>query len=239
VIGGERPALGAIIAVEAEAAAVLADGRFEWEALGGGEYSSRAFTLRLAVSGVGKAFAAWACARLAPRCGLMLSLGTSGGLSSERVGSLRLVKEFVEHDMLVEGLGVEPGVTPFAGMVGPVISSLSAPAEARALAALAASGLEAPWARAASGDRFIGDAAEARALREATGASLCDMESAAIAKLCAYRARGPFPGGGGLDFFALRSVSDNADHGAQLSWAEQVELSSRDFDAYLFALASL
>ena len=201
----------------------------------------------LAISGVGKAFASWACARLIDGQSLddgmeagrdiLVSLGTSGGLSSEQVGSLRLVKEFVEHDMRATELGVDPFVTPFSGMTGPVICSLSPEAEALALEALGASGLEAPWARAASGDRFIGDAAEAKDLREATGASVCDMESAAIAKLCAFRAGRAGTDGHGLDFFALRAVSDNADHDARLSWTEQVELTSRDFDVYLFALA--
>jgi adenosylhomocysteine nucleosidase len=233
--------LGLIVAVEAEAEAMLGDPRFAWERHAQGGYSSRNYPIRLELCGVGKVFASWACARLIgagpePQVDLMLSLGTSGGLASEEVGSLALVKEFVEHDMLVTGLGVEPGVTPFAGMGGPVISSLSPKAEKLALGALSAAGLKASWARAASGDRFIGDASEAAELRRRSGASLCDMESAAIAKLCAYRAAGP---GGGLDFFALRSVSDNADHRAQLSWAQAVEISARDFDAYLFALAEL
>jgi adenosylhomocysteine nucleosidase len=228
--------LGVIIALEAEAEAVLCDARFDWEPLAPGEYASRAFPMRLALSGVGKAFASWSCARLAPCCELLLSMGTSGGLRSEKVGSLALAKEFVEHDMVVAGLGIEAGVTPFAGMEGPVISRLSPRAEALALGALTASGLDAralegTWARSASGDRFIGDAEEAADLSRRTGASLCDMESAAIAKLCAFRAK--------LDFFSLRFVSDNADHRAQLSWEAQVRLSSRDFDSYLFELAKL
>jgi nucleoside phosphorylase len=239
--------LGAIVAVEEEAAAILADRRFEWAEEARGEYGSRAYPIRLAVCGVGKAFASWSCARLmsgGPTGGglapgdLLVSLGTSGGLGSERVGSLRLVKEFVEHDMLVTGLGVPPGVTPFSGMAGPVITTLSPAAEELALAALGAAGLQAPWARAASGDRFIGDADAARALRESTGAALCDMESAALAKLCAFRAIAA-NGAAGLDYFALRSVSDNADHAAQVSWRQQVALSAVDFDAYLYALAGL
>lgn len=233
--------LGVIIAIEAEAEAVLGDPRFEWEprALGFGGYSSRAFPIRLELSGVGKVFASWSCARLlgassAPLCDILLSMGTSGGLRSEKVGALALAKEFVEHDMVVTGLGIEAGVTPFAGMEGQVISRLSPRSEAMALEALSASGLaaralEGTWARAASGDRFIGDAEEAADLARRTGASLCDMESAAIAKLCALRAK--------VDFFALRSVSDNADHRAQLSWEAQVRFSSRDFDSYLFELA--
>jgi nucleoside phosphorylase len=232
---------GVIIAVEEEARAILGDLRFAWEELPGGEYRSAAFPVRLRLSGVGKVFAAWACAALAPECDLILSLGTSGGLSSEKVGSLRLVREFVEHDMDARGFGYPLGVTPSSGSRDPVVGSLSPAIAQLAYAALEAAGLrslapEDPWARAASGDRFIMDASESRALREATGASLCDMESAAIAKLCSFRAR---RAGSPLDFFALRAVSDNADHKAQISWDAQVKLSAKDFDEYLYAFAKL
>ena len=226
---GASRRLGVIVAVEAEAAAILADARFAWEKRAPGEFESRTFPVNLALCGVGKAFASWSIAVLARRCSLIVSLGTAGSLGSEAAGSLHLVKEFVEYDMLAAELGFESGVTPFAGMQGPVISSLSPECEAIALAALEAAGLKAPWARSASGDRFIGDAAEARRLRESTGATLCDMESAAMAKLCLYRAK--------ADFFSLRSVSDNADHAAHASWAEQAKASALVFDAYLGALA--
>jgi len=231
--------IGVLIALEAEARAILADPRFGWERRGERSWHSLLFPLRLELSGVGKAFASWTAAALAPDCELVLSIGTSGGLASERVGSLWLVKEFVEHDMNVTGLGLERGVTPFAGMEGPVISRLSAATEAQAVAAHAAvaasaGAASAPgagvFARSASGDRFIGDPSEACALREATGASLCDMESAAVAKLCVYRSK--------AEVLGLRSVSDNADHGAHLSWESQVELSARDFDTWLHAFVS-
>jgi nucleoside phosphorylase len=232
-----------IVAVEAEARAILADGRFRWRttgaAAGGRSFASEAFPIVLELCGVGKAFASWSLARIADDCDLVVSLGTSGGLSSESVGSLHLVREFVEHDMSVTGLGIEAGVTPFEGMDSPVISPLSEEGAAFALAALEASGLEADWARAASGDRFIGDAAEAAELKRRTGASLCDMECAALAKLCAFRGASGLQDARALDFFALRAVSDNADHAAQHSWARQAELSAKDFDTYLYALASL
>lgn len=233
--GAPSRRLGAIIALEAEAAAILADGRFSWAEDGPGEFSSGSYPLRLALCGVGKAFASWACARLAPRLergrDLLVSLGTSGGLSKEKVGSLRLVGEFVEYDMDASGLGFERGLTPFSGAEEAVIRSLSPWAEELAAKALEASGRRADWARAASGDRFIQDAGEASALREATGASIVDMESAAIAKLCAFR--------GHLDFLALRYVSDNADHAAMESWTSRVADASLDFDAFLFELARL
>jgi adenosylhomocysteine nucleosidase len=239
------------MALKEEAAAILEDGRFAWRELftrspelpGGpvAEYESQSFPITLSLSGVGKVFASWACARLTERCDLMVSLGTSGGMGSERIGSLRLVKEFVEHDMDATGFGYPVGVTPVSGTRDPVIRTLSSKGEALALAALTDSGLKAEWARAASGDIFIKDAARSRALAASTGASLCDMECAAVAKLCAFRAATErlTAGKGAFDFFALRSVSDNADHNASLSWDAQVALSAKDFDSYLYALAGL
>jgi adenosylhomocysteine nucleosidase len=245
--------LGLIMALRDEAAAILEDGRFRWarvsgygdgaEAGSGGEcrFESEAFPISFALAGVGKAFASWACARMAGDCDILLSLGTSGGLGSEKVGSLYLAREFVEYDMDATGFGYPSGVTPSSGTRDPVIRSLSPEGEALALAALAAAGLEAPWARAASGDAFIQDAKVSRELAAGTGAQLCDMECAAIAKLCALRASPERRAAGrpALDYFALRYVSDNADHNASASWDEQVLVSSKEFDAYLYALAVL
>jgi adenosylhomocysteine nucleosidase len=243
--------LGVIMALKDEATAILEDGRFAWRELysrpselpGGpvATYESSSFPIRLELSGVGKTFASWACAALAEHCDLMVSLGTSGGMGSERIGSLRLVKEFVEYDMDATGFGYPLGVTPSSGTRDPVIRTLSSEGEAFALKALGFSGLKAEWARAASGDCFITDAAESRALAASTGASLCDMECAAVAKLCAFRAAPERLSAGkdAFDFFGLRSVSDNADHNASLSWDAQVALSAKDFDVYLYALAGL
>ena len=235
--------LGAIIALEAEAASILEDARFAWRqapgeagaigGAGGGILESGAFPLRLAICGVGKVFASWACARLAPDCDAICVIGTSGGLSSEPVGSFWLAGEFVEYDMEASGLWFEPGVTPFSGMRSPVISTLGQAARSLALEACAAAGIELsrqdPPPRVASGDQFIADPVKARELGRRTGAGLCDMESAAVAKLCALRA--------GLDFFALRAVSDNADRQAQRTWTEQVKLAAPLFDAFLYELA--
>jgi Nucleoside phosphorylase len=245
--------LGLIMACRDEAAVILADERFAWRRVAGygdgaapgqgGEsrFESSSFPISFALAGVGKVFASWACARMAPDCDLIVSLGTSGGLSSEKVGSLYLAKEFVEHDMDATGFGYPAGVTPSSGTRDPVLRTLSAAGEDLALAALESSGLRASWARAASGDAFIQDSKLSRAIAERTGAQLCDMECAAIAKLCAMRATPErlAAGRSALDYFALRYVSDNADHNAQVSWDEQVLVSSKDFDAYLYAIARM
>jgi adenosylhomocysteine nucleosidase len=223
--------LGVLVAVRPEAAAILADERYRWADRGGGIRESGAFPISLALTGVGKAFAAWACARLAPDCDLMLSLGTSGGLSSEEVGSLWLVDEFVEHDLVAPAPRLEAGVAPFADMAGPVMRTAGAATLALAERACAAAGLAVSRCRSASGDCFVADPELARELGRRTGARLCDMESAAEAKLCLHRA--------GVEFLALRAVSDNAGHRARKSWAEQVELSGRDLAAFLWEFARI
>lgn len=255
--------LAVIMALRDEGQAIIEDPRFAWkriEAFGaedqpgkGGEsaFVSQRFPITFVFCGVGKAFASWSCARLL--CGdlagegsgkavdILLSLGTSGGLSSEKVGTLRLVKEFVEHDMDASGFGYPLGVTPSSGTRNPILGTLSAEGESLALKALSDSGLEADWARSASGDVFIQDAARARALAQSTGSSLCDMECAAIAKVCSLRANSQREkaGFGKLDYFAFRYISDNADHAAQTSWDDQVRYCSKAFDSYLYALAGL
>ena len=231
--------LGAVIAMPQEAADILADARFAWTQTGRDAWTSGAYPLKLELSGVGKVFASWACASLAADCDLILGMGTSGGLRAEPVGSRWLAAEFVEHDMEAAGIGYEPGVTPFARMAGPVIRAVGPETLALAEAAAAAAGLAVSRARVASGDAFIADPQRAHALAERTGAQLCDMESAAIAKLCAFRCG---PGGskdGGVEFFAFRSVSDNADHQAARSWAEQVKSAAADFDAFLYEFVRL
>ncbi|HTX73868.1 MAG TPA: 5'-methylthioadenosine/S-adenosylhomocysteine nucleosidase [Rectinemataceae bacterium] len=230
--------VGVIVAMPQEAADILGDARFGWAAAGKDSWTSSRFPLRLEISGVGKVFAARACAALTLSCDLVVSLGTSGGLGTEAIGSLWIAREFVEHDMEASGLWYEPGVTPFAGMSGPVISSLSDEGFSRAVAASAAAGLEVAECRATSGDVFIADPLRARMLAERTGARICDMESAAEAKLCAYRGRQGEDSFAPIEFFAFRSVSDNADHQAGRAWSEQVTFAARDFDAFLYSFVS-
>jgi nucleoside phosphorylase len=248
--------LGLVVAVPEEAVAILADPLFAWREAGAGLYSSNSFPMKLVVSGVGKVFASWALARLLAAwegeggCDLVCSLGTSGALGDQAVGSLWLVGEFVEQDMDASGLGFERGVTPFSGMDSPMLRTLGPGVRSLALETCAVAGLSVGETRSVSGDCFIADGARARSLGERYAAALCDMESAALAKLCAFRAgpgpgpragaggRAAQPGGPGLPFFALRSVSDNADHKAPRSWPEQVKLASLDLDSFLRALAA-
>ncbi len=231
--------LSALFAMEKEAAPALSDPFFGWEAAGPGLWVSHNLPLRLAVTGVGKVLSAWALALVAGQSDLVVSLGLSGALgveeedpeSSGAVGSFFLASEFVEYDMEASALRFEAGVTPFAGMAGPVISTVGRESLALAREAALAAGLPLREARAASGDRFLSDIVKSRAIRRETGASIVDMESAAIAKLCLLRAHGA--DGGPLEMFAFRSVSDNADRHAGRSFASLIDAQAAYLGVFL------
>jgi adenosylhomocysteine nucleosidase len=220
--------IAVIIAVDSEARRITGNGYYRWKETAPGFYTSATLPLCLAVTGVGKAYAAYGFALVSAGADLVVSLGTSGGLGGQAIGDLYLCGEFVEYDMNVETLGFPEGVTPYSGMKEPVIRPCGEQTLILAEKALARAGLQAKRGRSISGDRFMTDPDESATIRDRFKANLCDMESAAIAKLCATKT--------GQEFFALRFISDNANHDSKLSWRENVERSALDFDRYLRAL---
>ncbi len=225
--------IGIVFAVEREARATLEDASFEWTPLGPSLWASARHSLRLAVSGVGKAFAVFALSRVAEGANLILSFGTAGSLKGEEaVGSFVLAREAVEYDMDAAALRFPPGVTPYSGMSDPVIRSASDAALGHARAAMAAAGLRFFEGRIASGDAFLNDPVRSRFIREHTGADAVDMESAALAKITRYR----LPG---VDFLAIRALSDSSNRLSPRTWCADAEGLCVAFPRILRGLLSL
>ena len=230
--------IGIVFAIEREARSTLDDSDFGWKAVGPGLYSSGRWPLALAVSGIGKAFASCAAARVGQDASLLLSLGTSGSLlGPASVGSLLLAGEFVEYDIEAGALHYPPGVTPLVGMRDPVIVSATEASLGPARAALSSLGLAHSEGRVASGDSFVDDPTRARFVRERTRADAVDMESAALAKLAVYAGLGP--DGAALECLALRVLSDCADRRAPRSWCEDGASLCACFPGLLKAFAPL
>ena len=80
--------IGVIIAVKEEAKAILSEHTFKWEKLSNMLYQSNEYQLSLVLSGIRKAFAVHALDQLPKDCDLILSMGSSGGLSSEKPGTI-------------------------------------------------------------------------------------------------------------------------------------------------------
>ena len=213
--------VGIIIAVEAEAHAVLASEELGFTKSNGGIWTSAKYPFDLVLSGIGKVLASHALMALENngRHAWYFSLGTSGSLGTEPVGSMFLCTKFVEWDMDIRPLGFPRGVTAYEAQQSPFFETMSA-AQAERLSALA----DYPRSLAVSGDSFIADEELSLSLRKDFSAGLpilADMESAAIAKLCALRL--------GKPYCALRSVSDNANKASGNNWTENVTRASGEF----------
>jgi adenosylhomocysteine nucleosidase len=223
--------LSVLIAVPPEAEAILADPAFGWREEERDLYASGSYPLRLALSGVGKAYAAYAFSRVQTGAEAVLSLGTSGGLSDEEVGSAWIVEEFAEHDMCVDSLGFPPGVTPFGPIADPIMRTGSPELRALMEAACDRAGIARSRGRAIAGDEFVNDSERALRKMALFGARLVDMETAAIAKVAASWTDIPFA--------ALRVVSDNANHDSHGDWAANVRIASVLLDRFLAALCAI
>src|SRR5690606_38810696 len=173
-------------------------------------------TVVAAECGIGKVNAAALTQHLVSLgVGSVVFTGVAGALDpSLRVGDVVIGVDAVQHDVDVTGLGYAPGEVPGDGV------AWSADPALVALAAAAAGELEGVRAvrgRIASGDRFVASAELGARLREEFGAACAEMEGAAVAQVC-RRA--------GVPFVIVRSISDTADHAAEVSFREFTPLAA-------------
>lgn len=216
--------IGIIIAVKDEAKEIINDRIFKWEKIHNDTYKSSDGLLYLTITGIGKAYAVYGLSKIADNCDFILSMGTSGGLGHEPVGSIYYCEEFVEHDMDVTGLGVPAGVTPFSKMKSPVISGITDENRQFIREILEELNIDYKTGRTISGDLFISNPETAKAKKNLFDANLADMESAGIAKICATVIE--------KDFAAIRYITDNADHDASNNWQENVKKSAVTFNNF-------
>lgn len=151
----------------------------------------------LASAGIGKVAATLATMALVTACDprLLMVIGTAGSLGVPD-GGPRWLARAVQHDYgAARGDGFarftagtlplgEPSVLPFAGLAQPA-------------------GLDLPEVTIASGDAFVESASLSAEVRDQLGASLIDMETAAVAQ-AALRL--------GLPWCGIKAASDDANH---------------------------
>jgi len=165
----------------------------------------------MATCGIGKVNAA-ALAQALAALGVerVIVTGVAGGVDpSLRVGDLVVSEDAVQHDVDVTGLGYAAGEVPGEPRVWSADAALRAAALAAAQAVAARDGVRALLGRIASGDEFVADPARVASLRERFAASCAEMEGAAVAQIC-HR--------WGVPWVVVRSVSDTADHAAQVDF---------------------
>ncbi len=206
------------------------------------------FDAVLVLSGVGKVAAATSATSLIAEfgCEALLFTGTAGGLGEGvNIGDIVVAEQCLQHDLDASPLFPRFEV-PLTGRshfaTDAAWSQRLATASQQALdgmlgdlaghSRLRSLGIDSPRLHRGlllSGDRFISGPSQAAELRALLpGAVAVDMESAAVAQVCAdYR----------VPFAALRCISDRADATAHIDFDRFTNLVARHYSAAVLRLA--
>lgn len=174
----------------------------------------------MATCGIGKVNAAALTQAIAERgVRRLIVTGVAGGVDPALgVGDLVVSRDALQHDVDVTGLGYEPAEVPGEPRVWEADAALRDAAFEAASEVATAEGVRAALGRVASGDVFVADPGRVAALRERFGASCAEMEGAAVAQVCARW---------GLPWVVVRSISDTADHAAEVDFRAFTRLAAR------------
>lgn len=186
----------------------------------------------LAVCGIGKVNAAICTQTMALvyHPDVIINTGVGGALSRTlHVLDVVVGTYAVQHDVDTSALGDEKG---FVSTVNQLRFPLSERVSEQLARALADTGARAVRGAIASGDQFVSEPDEKTAISGRFGASVCEMEGGAIAHVCLVN---------GIPCCILRAISDGADDGAALTYAEFAEraahVSAKAMIRYLEAYA--
>lgn len=166
----------------------------------------------LATCGIGKVQAAALTQALLDRgAAAVLFTGVAGGVDPTlRVGDLVVAADALQHDVDVTALGYALGQVPGHDAVRwPADADLRDRVADAARTVAAAAGVRVVVGTVASGDRFVANPDDVAHLRTAFGAACAEMEGAAVAQVCAAW---------GVPWAIVRSISDTADHDAQVDF---------------------
>lgn len=210
-----------LIAATPEADAILKDSYWNFEKKEN-YYYSRKYPLTLAITGVGKVFAAaTAVDFIDDSVDHIINFGSSASLNENcRAGNYLIPERTLEWDME----GFERAVTPFSPMKGPFIATQNfSPLEKiiESETTLFHEGKD-----VCTADFILEDEKRKAEIKEAFPSLVAfDMESAALAKVCNYVLKKPF--------MCIRFISDNGDEGALDNWQQVVKESSSKFNEIL------
>lgn len=205
--------IGIIGAMDAEVAALKSKMNIEiTETISGIEFCRGTLcgkSVVVAKCGVGKVFAAICAQTMILRFGATHIINTGvGGALDPKLDLLDLVisDKVVQHDMDTSPLGDPVGLV--SG-----INRVYFEASPALIDAARATGVPCVTGTIASGDQFVADSETKAAIVERFGASICEMEGAAIGHVCFVN---------GVDFLIVRAVSDSANENSVMDFPQLV-----------------
>ena len=156
----------------------------------------------IAVCGVGKVFAAMCAEAMVIEYSpeFIINTGVGGTLTPRlSIGDVAIASRLCQHDMDTSAVGDEVGLV---SGINKVYFDADAAAVEKLSEAAAEIGIATHVGVIASGDKFIAEKADKERITSVFGASVCEMEGAAIAQVCFVN---------GIPFAVCRAISDNAD----------------------------
>lgn len=170
-------------------------------------------------SGVGKVNAAICTQVLIDRFQVeaVIFTGVAGALDPELdIGDIVVSSSCQQHDVDVTPLGLSKGAIPFQKVsefpADPALIRLAQEAAAAWTEGRVITG------KVLSGDQFIADKEIVHQLREQLSGTCVEMEGAAVAHVCHLN---------GVPFVVIRSMSDRADHSADVNFQEFAAVAAR------------
>lgn len=159
----------------------------------------------------------------------IINIGVAGALHPDlKIGDIVISKDAVQHDMDASIFG-----DPIGNIPRMEVSYFPADETLIALAKQAGENLSAKphimVGRVASGDQFISTTEGKKKIRSNVKGDCAEMEGAAIAHAC-YVNRIPF--------LIIRSISDQADDGATMDFAEFTKMAVKNTDELIDAMLS-
>lgn len=180
------------------------------------------------VCGVGKVNAA-ACAQLLIsefHISHMINIGVAGAVQGHlQMGDIVIGGQLIQHDVDLQALGLAPG-----HMFRMPSLAYDADPQLLQLAQQAAHGITAQRSYTGiivTGDQFIACNDKIQRLAHTFQALACEMESASLAQVCSLNQ---------IPFIAIRSISDQANHAAQLDFQQFLAIAARNASALLHAM---
>jgi adenosylhomocysteine nucleosidase len=173
----------------------------------------------LCKSGVGKVNAAVSTQVLIDRYRVdaVIFTGVAGALHPDLdIGDMVISTACQHHDVDAGSLGFAPGEIPFQDtsvfQADPRLVALAEKASEKA------SGGKTMRGKILSGDQFISDTERVRSLHERFDGVCVEMEGAAVAHVCHLNR---------VPFVIIRSISDRADHSANVNFTRFTKMASR------------
>ncbi len=172
----------------------------------------------VAKCGIGKVFAA-ICAQtmiLRYRVDLLINTGVGGAISDElEIGDVVGSDFVVQHDMDTSALG-----DPIGLISGINVVKITASTDILKVIERTATeqGMSFRVGTVASGDQFVSSAQKKRYIKESFGASVCEMEGAAIGQVCYVNE---------IPFCVLRAISDKADGSSGMDYMTFVSMAAQ------------